>query len=435
MRGHKIGLFVLTFLSLSAIPLSAEALLIQFCVPSCDGPNADPDKFTPGLNQVQSDPATQTTTDANGVTTTSVSIATFVYKQFTITGTVTSQQSATLQKISFNPTTVTANTGSGCTAANPCRIEVVATSDQNDFPTEKPAGGYPAGVFMLGSFSGTQAAGNGDTISMTGEASGLRLIPSDIANTPPIAEPVSTDVINTKPGTDPGNTGASLPSSCSGNPTCKFMATSLKRAFSTQITETVQQRCDASATSCLTRLRTRLNVEIKTSGNSVSLPTDVVTTNPDPRPEAQIPPEQKKNTTERLAFEMSPPFSSVDVGQLAVGRNDFVLTAKLKLGAGNTINPAAEEVYVRVGPFSMTIPPGKFKDLLQGKLFIFVGKVDGRDVAATFARDRADPSLWTFVAGVHNVQLTGLPHPPLQVAVEIGVGADTGSDLVTARFF
>ena len=42
IRWPKIGLFLLTLLFLSAIPLTAEALEVKFCVPSCAGTGADP---------------------------------------------------------------------------------------------------------------------------------------------------------------------------------------------------------------------------------------------------------------------------------------------------------------------------------------------------------------------------------------------------------
>ena len=62
----------------------------------------------------------------------------------------------------------------------PCRLEIVATSNQFDFPTPKPVGGFSAGAFMMGSFAGPQAVSpNGDTISATSEASGIRLVTDD----------------------------------------------------------------------------------------------------------------------------------------------------------------------------------------------------------------------------------------------------------------
>ena len=414
MRGPRLGFLAVVLLAM--LPLTAQALVIQFCVPNCTTPTA--------TSVVQSQPG-QTTTDATGVTTTSVPIASFAFPPFTITATVTAQQSSTLQKISFNPTTITANSNGGCTATNPCRMEIVATSEPTDYPLPKPAGGYPAGVYMMGSFAGTQAALNGDTIAMTGEASGLSVSTSDSGDT--VVQPVSTDVINATPSTGPANIGVSLPSTCTGDPACKFMATTLRKAFSTQITETVQQVCATGEASCLTQLKTRLNIEIKTPGNRVSLPLDHITANADPaHPEI--------NPTEQLVKTLAPQFGNIDVNELAVFRNDFALTAKLRVGANGSIDPSKEEVFIAVGSFSMTIPPGKFVKLLQGKLFSFIGKVDGKDVIATFARER-DTSAFLFVLGVHGVRLAGLPQPPLQVPVEIGVGSDIGSDLVTARLF
>ena len=97
------------------------------------------------------------------------------------------QQSGTLQKITFNPTAITANATTDCntSATNPCRLEIIATSHVADFPTAKPTGGYPAGVFMAGFFTGTQPSTGtnypspgpqslGDSISMTAQASGLK---------------------------------------------------------------------------------------------------------------------------------------------------------------------------------------------------------------------------------------------------------------------
>jgi hypothetical protein len=424
MRWPKIGFFLLTAVSLSALPLPASALRIQFCIPACEGPEADPQPkvFGPG-NPLPDD---------NGVVTNSVSLGTFGHsrdsKAFTITATVTSQQSASLQKITFNPTSITADLGSTCSTADPCRIEIIATSDQFDFPALKPVGGYPAGAYMTGSFTGPQAASpNGDTISATSEASGIRLVSTDSTGSE-VAEPVTTDVINTAPGTDPGNVGASLPSACTGNPGCKFIASSLRKAFSTQLSETVQQQCASEETSCLTRLRTRLNIALKTAGNRVNLPYDWATANEDPEKPAVNPTEEMVAATVASA-------ANFDVNSLAVGPNHFLMRATLILGADGSFDPVGQEVYASVGPFSLTILPNQFKRLQEGRVFLFNGKVDERQVNATFARDRRNPLVWDVIFSVFGIALTNLPEPPLQVPVEIGVGNDLGRDLVTARFF
>ena len=167
---RKISWHLLGLLSLSARPLSAHALQVEFCVPDCSVGN-------PRFSAVSL--STQTVIDAAGVVTTTMPLGTFTIvngaRSFTVTATVTSQQSGTLQKIAFSPTTITVNAGSGCSVTSPCLLEITATSEPCDFPIEKPIGGYPAGVFMMGSFTGVQPLNNGDTISMTGEASLYRV--------------------------------------------------------------------------------------------------------------------------------------------------------------------------------------------------------------------------------------------------------------------
>jgi hypothetical protein len=423
MRSPRIAILLLSAGLLA--PLSAHALYIQFCVPDC---GTDTVQFiVASQGQTTQDPTT-------GVWTTAVPIPAFTYGPFTISATVTSQQSSTLQKISFNPTTITANVGGGCntSSTNPCRLQIIATSDATDFPNLKDAGGYPAGVYMMGSFAGTQAVGNGDTIAMTGTASALpppitiNGATTTAATTPP-PQGVNPDVINNLPASDPGNVGVSLPSTCTGNVLCKFMATSLKKGFSTQISETVQQVCSGGVTQCLTQLATQVNVELKTPGNRVSLPIEHVTTNVD-LSNPQV------NPTVQLGQNVAPQFGGLDVDHLSIFPNYFSLTANLTLAKGDTMDPATEEVFLAVGDgFSMTILPGGFKRLANGRMFKFTGKIDGREVVMSFSRDT--DTLWKLVADVHQVQLTGVPQPPLQVPVQIGIGTDIGSDLVTARFF
>ena len=100
---------------------------------------------------------------------------------------------------------------------------------------------------------------------------------------------------------------------------------------------------------------------------------------------------------------------------LLVFRNNFALDARFTLdvpGNSDGINPDKEEVNLRIGSgdgaFSTTIPVGKFKRLLQGRLFTFIGRVDGLDIAATFTRGSSLAGPWTFAAAVHGVNLTGV---------------------------
>lgn len=421
MHSLKNGLVLLT---LAAMPLSAHALKVEVCVPTC--------ALDPSPRTLFSDAATHTVTDfVAGLSTTTFPLvepanpgAPIVHGPFTISGTVTAEQSGTLQKIVFNPTTITAN--SSCTTTNQCRLQIIATSDGVDFPFAKPVGGYPAGVFMAGSFSNTAQPRhqsppnpNGDTISMTGEASGLGFE----------GEALGNSVINPTPGTSVGDTPTTLPAFCSGTEGCKFTATSSVRSFNEQMQETVQQVCPDSEP-CLTRLKTTVNVNMKRPGN-VTLPAGTVTVTPTNDPNGN-----PINQLEVLLAENLPPLGSFVAQRLLVGRQAFALTARLKLGSGATINPPAEELYFRVGNFNMTIGPNKFRRFLDGKLFTFFGKVDGKDVAASLVRDFKDPTAWTFLVGVGGVALAELLPPlPNQTPVDVSIGGDTGSDLVLATFF
>lgn len=419
IRWPKIRQFLLILLFLSAIPLTAEALQVQFCKPDCATATA--------TNRVTKSETGTPVQNPTNVFTTTLALTGVSVGGFTVAGTspkVVAVQSGTLQKITFSTMMIKAPT-SGCTTLAPCSIEIIATSDPNDFPTRKPTGGYPSGVFLAGFFTGLQGAlPNGDTISMTAEASGLS----------EAGAPLNSDVINATPGAGSGDTRVSLPSSCTGSPTCKFTATTALKSFNSQITETVQQKCDAGLLNCRTRLKTTLRISFKTNSNSVSLPAGLVTV--DPPPPGQPNPEQPNPITQLIA-ETLPPFENLNVEYLRVSRNNtnFRLKATFTLDAGNSIDPAGEEVYLRIGSsFAITIPVGKFRRLSQGRRFSFVGTVDGLDVDASFERG-SNPALWQFIVGVSRVKLTGLPEPPNQVSVDLAVGSDTGSDLVTASIF
>jgi hypothetical protein len=250
MRWPKTCSFLLIFLPL--VPFSARALEVKFCVPSCAAEGATIVTVGPGTRWTE-----------YGVHFTKVEIG-LVISGFTITATVTGEQSGTMQNIIFNPTTIATSTTSACntTATNPCRLEIIATSEPLDFPYRMPPGAYPRGVFMSGIFTNTQLPEpDGDTISMTGEHSGLS------ANNVPLGNAI----INGIPGTGVDDTPVSLPSSCAGSPTCKFMASEAYFGFYDTIEETVQHICDVGASECLGRCRRTVNVEIKQSGNVLDL--------------------------------------------------------------------------------------------------------------------------------------------------------------------
>ena len=190
--------------------------------------------------------------------------------------------------------------------------------------------------------------------------------------------------------------------------------------------------------SCLTRLKTKITLEFRANNNRAALPFTHEKHNIRPRGRSAIPARTarkvpQKIPTKELTKTAIVPVGDLDIGHLLIGHKNFALTAKMKLGEGGAIDPSAEETYVSIGSFSMLILKGKFKKLLQGKLFTFLGKVDGLDVAATLVRDPRDPTLWGVVLGVHGVQLPRPQPSDPQVAVKLGVGSDSGTDLVTPK--
>jgi hypothetical protein len=428
MRWPTIGVFPLWFLFTLLAPPGGEALTVEFCAPSCGTAQAT---VSPGA-RVGAPPNVVTTT-VNLATSTAPRRITAGTQVFTITPTsvttparAIAQQSATLQRITFTNTTITAT---GCSQTAPCTLEIRATSVPDDFPTPKPTGGYPATAFMSGFFTGPQVGSNGDTISMTVRASGLSG-----------ATVLNQDVVNATPGGAAADQPRSLPASCTGNPTCLFKATTALRSFNTQISETVQQKCATGATKCQTQLQTSVNLSIKTSGNRVSLPAGFVTVDPsDPTLPSDDPHSTPRDQIGSLISESLPPFDTLDVRHLLVHGNSFALDLTFALdpelrGGSTVFTPVDKEVFLQIGSFAMTIPPGKFRSSLGGKLFTFLGKVDGREIAATFVR-HSNRAVWTFAAAMSSVSLADLPFAPDQVSVDFAVGSDTGSALVTpARF-
>ena len=253
--------------------------------------------------------------------------------------------------------------------------------------------------------------------------------------------PVSTDVINLTPATGGANVGTTLPNTCSGNVGCKFTSSAFRRSFWTELSETVQQECGinsdgAPIQACLTQLRTKVTLEIKTNSNRVTLPFAHEKHNISAADEAKFRADgtiPATNPVKELTKSAIVPVGDLDIGALLIGANNFALTAKMKLGEGGVIDPSAEETFISIGSFSLLILNGKFKKLLQGKLFTFLGKVDGLDVAATFVRDPRDSKVWALVLGVHGVQLPRPQPSDPQVAVKVGVGSDSGTDLVTPK--
>lgn len=421
MRWPGIVSLLVVLVGMSGLPLTVSAFEVKFCVPSCAAVGAVITTRSEQGSPIENPIGVFTTTlDFTGANAVSVS-------GFTITGKAVAQQSGTLQKITFTtPTKVTAPATTADCASWPCAIEIVATSAADDFPLNKPTGGYPAGAVLSGYFLGPLNAypGIGDSVSMTSEAGGLS---TDLLTV------LNSDIINATPGGTASDSFTSLPRSCTGNPGCKFSVTSSSRSTSTSIQETVQQQCDSNSPVdangvrlCRTRLKSTLNLSFVTPGDSFNAPLGMVTVDP---PDAG----QTVNPVALLVSETLPPFGKLSVDHLVVGANDFALNGIIQLDQGASISPVDEEVYLRIGNFTMTIPEKSFNR--QGPVLTFLGDVAGLKVAAAFDLKRRRPEVWGVAIAVHGVQLTGLPQPPHQVPVDIGVGSDKGSDLVTPFLF
>ncbi len=105
--------------------------------------------------------------------------------------------------------------------------------------------------------------------------------------------------------------------------------------------------------------------------------------------------------------------------------DSFEVEAFFTLGAGAGIAPLTEDLTLKVGPYSTTIPAGSFKEKKRG--FKFKGVIDGVRVAARI-QPRARGG-FKFEAEGRCADLTGTVNP---VTVELTIGEDVGSATVKA---
>lgn len=237
--------------------------------------------------------------------------------------------------------------------SSPCApLQIQATSEvppavsTADFPA-LPAGGYPGGVKMSGTFFGLIT---NDTASATGLGNG--------------------DVINvTSPG--PADTQTSLPGSCSGTPTCVFTAgatSSSVPSIDTFLSETVQLVCPGTATMCPPSLGFTLNINAN-AGDSF-----------DPKLGGTAG-SQKPDSNNLKAFlasfaAFSPTVNVTNVANGSVTLSaPFTLDMKSSFAFPNMIDATTNEIGVAVGPLDTTIPAGSFHTTPNG-CFEFQGPRD-----------------------------------------------------------
>jgi hypothetical protein len=111
--------------------------------------------------------------------------------------------------------------------------------------------------------------------------------------------------------------------------------------------------------------------------------------------------------------------------RLSTGR--FDLNSRFTLGTGsNGVNPVAEDVTLQIGPYSVTIPAGSFKQKKKGAS-LFAGTIDG--AAVHFRIKPVGGNSYTLKAKGSGADLSGVSNP---VTITLTIGDDTGSTHITA---
>jgi probable HAF family extracellular repeat protein len=93
------------------------------------------------------------------------------------------------------------------------------------------------------------------------------------------------------------------------------------------------------------------------------------------------------------------------------------------------INPLIQAVTSQVGPYSATIPAGKFKQ--SGPLFTYAGTISGVNVQAVITP--TGTMRYAFAAAAEHPDLTRIAKNP--VPVKLTIGSDTGTKSVTAIIY
>ncbi len=370
MRALKAILCILIFLIVTSIPIAAYALTVTA--------NGTPIGSLP-----------TTTVDASGVVTTTVNLNDIV-GVFTISGTVVAEQSGSTERILFLPINIVGLPG--CTPSFPCPLEIKASSDPSDFPTAKPPGGYPSGVIISATLSGT-----GNTISATG-----------IAN---------SDAINFIPGAGPGDTPVSIPSRCAGSPNC-----SDADFLSDLISETIQLDCGA-APSCTPSQSFTINMTFV--GTSANIPAGGIV--------------QSRTSSAADLIGTLPAVSGTSLtlsdtnvaitplpGPQDLSNSSFAMGTKFTVKG--MINLLSDTVRFSVGPYAASIGAGSFRKTFGG--FVFRGVIDGVDLAALITP--LGGSNWAFAVGGEHANLTGTREP---LPVGLQIGDNSGATWDTRAFF
>ena len=110
----------------------------------------------------------------------------------------------------------------------------------------------------------------------------------------------------------------------------------------------------------------------------------------------------------------------------------FQMYSNFTLGAGGSINPLTQPVALQVGNYSVTIPPGSFKQLLKGSKtgsYVYSGTINGVSLQVQIVA--LGGSSYAFKAKARPADLTALSDP---VPVTITIGNNSGTEQVDAQF-
>jgi beta-propeller repeat-containing protein len=110
----------------------------------------------------------------------------------------------------------------------------------------------------------------------------------------------------------------------------------------------------------------------------------------------------------------------------------FQMYANFTLGAGGSIDPLTQPVTLQVGSYSVTIPPGSFKQLQNGSKagsYVYSGTTNG--VSLQIQIVPLGGSSYAFKVVAQPVDLTGLSNP---VTVTITIGNNSGTEGANAEF-
>jgi YVTN family beta-propeller protein len=111
-------------------------------------------------------------------------------------------------------------------------------------------------------------------------------------------------------------------------------------------------------------------------------------------------------------------------------QSEFLIKGNFTLGAGsNAINPPTEQVTLKIGSFTITIPIGSFVNAGAPGYSTFVGTING--VSLTVLIRLVSGNNYILMVIAKNVSLT-IPNPPNTVPVTLTIGGDSGTTNVTA---